>query len=414
MKILFLLTELPYPPFNGVRIKVFNLIKGLSERGHRIHLMSFVNYHDDFNFSDISELKKYCASVRVFPVNNNQSWFIRRMLSSIYRKDVIAPRYISNDFSTALKKAVEKDEIDLVHFDLVSLTYYIKSISKLVPSVASINDSYSLWLKNKLLLLPDCSLKSLLEKAYYSATFPLATRYEKECYNNFEKVHVVSDVDRFYLKGLNSELDIEVIPNGVDTKYFRPLGLPVDNNSLVFMASMNRENVSNIIWFLKKVFPRVSEQLPGVKLYLIGKDPPPELLNIAQYTKGVIPTGYVNDVRPYIDKAALVIDPTMKTCGILNHVLESMAMGKAIVGTSSSFIGINGSISWKHMVIAKNETDFALSIVRLIENGSERRTIENNARRLVERNYQWSAMITRYEKLYATAIEKFGDRVDCG
>lgn len=408
MKILFLSAEPPYPPLNGVRIKTFNLIKGLYERGHKIHLISFNRSFANFD-KITSELKKYCSSMQFFKLSACPSDLIKNAIYSINSNDVINFRFKSSDFRNAIIDTVKNTEVDLVHFDLISLTHYIKSISKLAPSVASINDSYSLWLKNRLLRLPDCSLESLIEKAYYSATFPLATLYEKSIYNNFEKVHVVSDIDRFYLNRLNSELDIEVIPNGVDTEYFKPLGLPTDERSLVFVASMNRENASNIIWFIKKVFTRISEQLPGMQLYLIGKDPPPELIYAAQRIKGIVLTGYVKDVRPYIDKAALVIDPTVKTCGILNHVLESMAMGKAIVGTSSSFIAINRAISWKNVVIAKNEKEFASNILYLLNNQAERKKIGTSARILVKNNYQWSAIISCYEQMYTAAIRKFNN-----
>jgi glycosyltransferase involved in cell wall biosynthesis len=406
LKILFLSTEPPYPPFNGVRIKTFHLIKGLHERGHKIHLISFNRSFANFD-GITSELKKYCSSMQFFKLSACQSDLIKNAIYSINSSDVINFRFKSNGFRNAIIDAVKNTEVDLVHFDLISLTHYVKSISKLAPSVASINDSYSLWLKNKLLRLPDYSLESLIEKAYYSATFPLATLYEKSIYNNFQKVHVVSDIDRLYLNSLDNKLDVEVIPNGVDTEYFKPLGLPVSERCLVFVASMNGENASNAIWFIRKVFTRISKQLPNVRLYLVGRDPRPELLHVAQKIKGVIPTGYVHDIRPYIDRAAIVIDPTTKSCGILNHVLQSMAMGKTIVGTRSSFLAIKGALSWKHMVVARNEKDFVSSIVRLLKNESERKIIGTNARRLVETSYQWNDKISQYEKMYECAIAKF-------
>ena len=406
MKILFLTAEPPYPPFNGVRIKTFHLIKGLHERGHKIHLISF---NPSFsNFDKITgELKKYCSSMQFFKLSDRPSNLIKNAIFSINSSDVINFRFKSNDFRNAIIDTVKNTDVDLVHFDLVSLTHYVKSISKLAPSVASINDSYSLWLKNKLLRLPDYSLESLIEKGYYSATFPLATLYEKNIYKNFQKVHVVSDIDRLYLNSLDSKLDVEVIPNGVDTEFFKPLGLPVSERCLVFVASMEGENASNAIWFIRKIFKRISNQLPNVQLYLVGKDPCPELLDVAREIKGVIPTGYVHDIRPYIDRAAIILDPTTKSGGILNHVLQSMAMGKTVVGTPSSFLAVKGAVSWKHMVVARNEKDFISVIVRLLENESERKIIGTNARRLVETSYQWNDKISQYEKMYCAAIKKF-------
>lgn len=414
MKILFLSTEPPYPPFNGVRIKTFHLVKGLSERGHEIHLISYNHIYDTLDLNIASVLQKYCASVQTFQLCEDPRCLVTNTLHSVHSKDIINFRFKSKRFMAAINTAVKGASFDLVHFDLVSLTHYVKSIDKLVPSVASVNDSYSLWLKNKLLRLPAPKLNSLFEKAYYSATFPLATSYEKSIFESFQKIHVVSNVDAVYLRSLNPALDVEVIPNGVDTEYFKPLGLTMDEPSLVFVASMHGENASNALWFIRKVLVKVRKRISGIKLYLVGKDPDSALLSEAMRNKNVIVTGYVNDVRPFIDSATVVVDPTMKCCGIFNHVLQSMAMGKVVVGTRSSFSAIKGAVSWKNGVVAKNETDFASSIVRLVKNESERKTIGANARRLIEQGYQWSAMIPRYEKMYAAAIEKLGGSVPCG
>ncbi len=351
--------------------------------------------------------------MQFFELSDCPSDLIKNAIYSINSSDVINFRFKSNGFRNAIINAVKNTEVDLVHFDLISLTHFVKSISKLAPSVASINDSYSLWLKNKLLRLPCYSLESLVDKAYYSTTFPLATLYEKGILESFQKVHVVSNVDAVYLRSLNPALDVEMIPNGVDTEYFKPSGLTTDEPTLVYVASMHSENASTALWFIRKVFVKVRKRISGIKLYLVGKDPDSVLLSEAMRNKNVIVTGYVNDIRPFIDSATVVVDPATKCCGIFNHVLQSMAMGKVVVGTRSSFLAIKGAVSWKNVVVAKNETDFASSIVCLVENASERKTIGANARRLIEQGYKWSAMIPRYEKMYAAAIEKFGDSVPC-
>ena len=404
MKILFISTEPPYPPSNGVKIKTFNLIKGLFDRGHEINLITFSKDSASSNDIIINKLKQYCKSLRFFQLNNQPIELIKNAVRNISAEEIINFRYIKKDFEKAIKETINEKNIELVHFDLISSTHYIKSINKSTPCIASINDSYSLWLKNKLQRIPVFSVYPMIEKVYYSATFPLATRYEKKMYRSFEKVHVVSDVDKTYLHKLNPNLDIEVIPNGVDTEYFKPLESFTDGNCLVFVATMNGENAANAIWFIRNVFPKVNKLFPDLKLYLVGKDPDPNLVKEAQRLKGVIVTGYVKDIRPYVYKASIIVDPTMKTCGILNHVLQSMSMGKTVIGTSSSFLAIRGAVPWKHMVVSKDKKEFIENIAFLLKNAEKNRVIGINARNLIEKNYQWSTTISMYEKMYFDAI----------
>lgn len=407
MKILVLTIEPPYPPFNGVRIKTYHVLKGLFERGHEIHLISFAKDSSDFKPDVIDELSKYCVSIRFFRLYDDPKWLIKNVVTGLHKKDVILFRFKSKDFMKALLNTVKNETIDLAHFDTISLTPYIEFVNELVPSVASVNDSYSLWLRGMLSRKPYPTWGSLLEKMYYTVTFPSTIVYEKIMYEKFQKVHVVSEIDGTYLRNLNSRIDVEVIPNGVDTGYFKPQGLPQNEKSLVFVASMISEQAYNAIWFIRKIFVKLKRNIPDIKLYIVGRDPDPMLLSEARRTKGIIVTGYVNDVRPYIDKATLIIDPNTKICGILNHILQSMAMGKAVVGTRSGFLAIKGAKNWKNVVVADDEKDFVSNIIHLLENVSDRKTIGANARQLMEREYSWKKIIPKYEKMYENAIEKF-------
>jgi len=407
MKILVLTSEPPYPPLNGVRIKTYHLLRGLFERGHEIHLVSFAEASDCFELGIVKELEKYCVGVKSFQLCDDPKYLVKNVISNLYSKDVINFRFQSKGFQKLLASTVKDEAIDIVHFDMVSLTHYLKSVDGIVPSIASINDSYSLWLRGKLSRAPYSTLNSVLEKAYYTITFPVATVYEKSTYENFQKVHVVSPIDATYLRCLNPNIDVEVIPNGVDVEYFKPLGLPQNDLSLVFVANMAGESAFNALWFIRNVFAEVKREIPNIRSYLVGKDPDRALLSEANRTEGVIVTGYVKDVRPYFDRATLVIDPTVKQGGILNHVLQAMAMGKPVVGTKFSFLAIEGARSWKNVVIANDANDFASKIIHLLRNEDERKVIGANARRLIESRYTWTKIVPRYEEMYNQAIVKF-------
>lgn len=406
MRILFLTSELPFPPTNGVRIKSYNLLKGLLEKGHEIHLVSFYAAEVDRDLDAGEDLIKRCKSMNIVQLPHDRSQLAGNVIRNFHKKEVILMRFKSKDFMKKLINTVEDETIDLAHFDLVSSTLYADLLAGSMPIVASINDSYSLWLKEKLLRKPFPKLSSVIEKMYYALTFPLATSYERSVYEKFHKVHVVSEIDRSYLRRLNPNIDVDVIPNGVDTEYFKPV-FASNEESLVFVAHLKGEHASEALWFIRKVFKAVKKDNPNLSLYLVGKDPDPMLLSEAARVRGVVVTGYVDDVRPYIDNATLIVDPATKSCGILNHVLHAMAMEKTVVGTPLSFLAINGTESWKNVVVAKNAEEFVSNIKSLLADENRRTTIGRNARRLIEEHYTWENIIVRYERMYREAIEKF-------
>ncbi len=136
MKILFISTEPPYPPSNGVKIKTFNLIKGLFDRGHEINLITFSKDSASSNDIIINKLKQYCKSLRFFQLNNQPIELIKNAVRNISAEEIINFRYIKKDFEKAIKETINEKNIELVHFDLISLTHYIKSINKSTPCIA--------------------------------------------------------------------------------------------------------------------------------------------------------------------------------------------------------------------------------------------------------------------------------------
>ena len=276
-----------------------------------------------------------------------------------------------------------------------------------VASVASINDSYSLVLRERLFRGISSSLNSVGRWLYCTVAFPYAVNYEKTIYTAFQKVHVVSEVDSSYLKGLNPKIAVSVIPNGVDVEYFKPSQDFSSENSLVLIANFAvDEHVQNALWFLSRVYRKIRKRNNNVKLYLVGKDPPQELIYEASKL-GAIVTGYVKDIRPYIEKATLVVDARWQRFGILNHILQSMAMEKCVVGTFCTFIAVKGVENWRNAVIAKNEVDFVSTILSLLENETLRDAIGKKARYLMESQYSWTKITPQYERMYKSAISKF-------
>jgi glycosyltransferase involved in cell wall biosynthesis len=172
---------------------------------------------------------------------------------------------------------------------------------------------------------------------------------------------------------------------------------------LIFLSSMNgRPAIIHVIEFYRKVFPSIRRDNPDVKLYLVGRDPAKEILDLS-VDPSVHVTGYVADVRPYLARSAVFIAPTMLGTGMQNKVLEAMSMGKAIVTTTAGARGIavkNG----KHLVIADNFNEFARATASLLNDQSLRHRLGENARRLIEVQYSWEAVTKTVNELLLNVL----------
>jgi sugar transferase (PEP-CTERM/EpsH1 system associated) len=406
MNILFVTNSIPWPPTNGMRIKTYNLLRQLSKR-HRLHLLSFYESGKDNPAEAANHLKDFCKTVRLIPV---EKWKFREirvllnMMNITKAEPFFAREHRNKQMADALAEFIKSTDIDVVHFDILCMAQYVNLIRGRLPAILSLNDCISLSYRDEAILFPN---KNIIKKIKLFLQWLNVHNYEKKICQQFQKCHVVSDADKNYLVKTDNSIDVEVIPNGVDAAFYHPLNLKPDYPSLVFESVMSGGTVDYVKWFLDNVFPSVTEVIPDIKLYLVGKDPSQKLIKIASKNKNVIVTGFVEDVRPYIDKATISVCPVLRSTGILNKVLQAMAMEKAVVGTSCSFTGIKGAISGKNMVAAENPAQFAENIIYLLQNPDKRKTIGQNARRLVVNSYSWERTAEKFEILYQQAIEKF-------
>ena len=406
MNILFLTSSVPWPPTNGMRIKTYNLLRQLSKK-HRLHLLSFYENGKDNPVEAAEHLKDFCKTVRLIPIKKWKFRKIRVLLNmmNITRTEPFFAREHGNkQMADALAEFIKSTDIDVVHFDILCTAQYINLIRGRLPAILSLNDCISLSYRDEIRLFPN---KKIIKKIKQFFQCLEAHNYEKKICRQFQKCHVVSDADKNYLVKMDNSIDVEVIPNGVDTAFYRPLNLKPDHPSLVFEGGMGGGASDYAIWFIDYVFPLVTKVIADIKLYLVGKDPSQKLIKKAAQNKNIIVTGFVEDVRPYVDKATISVCPVLRSSGILNKVLQAMAMEKAVVGTSCSFTGIKGTISDRNMIAVKNPAQFAEKIIYLLQNPDKRKTIGQNARKLVENSHSWEKTALGFEILYQQAVEKF-------
>jgi glycosyltransferase involved in cell wall biosynthesis len=191
------------------------------------------------------------------------------------------------------------------------------------------------------------------------------------------------------------------IPLGwtVPEKPLDPLGAPPP--TLLFVANfVHPPNVEAAMTLVLHVLPAVRAEHPDVRLELVGKAPPPELLDLDGGPVSV--TGEVASVSPHLDRAAIVVAPISTGGGVRVKVVEALAAGKAVVASSRAAEGLT-AVASRDLVVVDGDRETAVAISRLLDDEAARRRLAENARAWALGELSWSAMADRYDGLYARA-----------
>ena len=231
-------------------------------------------------------------------------------------------------------------------------------------------------------------------------------RHERRQAKSFDLSIAVSDKDAESLQQIEPRVEIAVVPNGVDTHYFNNgHAADEDSDSLVFTGLMSYEpNVFGMVRFCEKIMPRVMQMRPNTRLYCVGMEPTEQVRDLeTKFPEHVIVTGAVEDVRPFIRRAAVVVVPLWDGGGTRLKILEALSMRKAVVSTG---IGAEGLVlvSGKHLVIADDDKNFADAVVELQQNSAMRKELGKAGRKLVEAQYDWSSIAPLQEAAWERAL----------
>jgi glycosyltransferase involved in cell wall biosynthesis len=221
-----------------------------------------------------------------------------------------------------------------------------------------------------------------------------------------DHVLAVSDNDRnVFAKFLDPD-KITVIPTGADIDFFRPSAEPETPNSIVFTGSMDwLPNEDGILFFIKEILPLIRRKVPDVSLCVVGRKPSRRLQEAASSESKVQLTDWVEDIRPYLAKAAVCIVSLRIGGGTRLKIFEAMSMGKAVISTSIGAEGLPVR-DGEHLLLADSPAQFAESTVNLLGDAARRQQLGMAARDLVKENYSWGRVARDFADVLAATVTK--------
>jgi glycosyltransferase involved in cell wall biosynthesis len=220
----------------------------------------------------------------------------------------------------------------------------------------------------------------------------------------FDRVFVCSADDRTRLAAISPAAAIDVVPNGIDVDAFTPDDRIASDGSLAFVGTMDyHANVTGALHFVEHILPVVRRRHPRVITYIIGKSPTDEIRALASDTVRV--TGAVPDVRPFLNRAAVSVVPLLVGGGTRLKILESMAMGKAIVSTSIGCEGIDARHG-ETIFLEDDPESFGARVSELLEHPAEAKRLGVRARAFVDAQFRWSSIVEIIASAYRACLAR--------
>jgi sugar transferase (PEP-CTERM/EpsH1 system associated) len=416
MKILFLTPQLPYPPHQGTAIRNYNLIRHLAPH-HEIHLLSFVRSPDDL--AEAGPLHQLCR--RVAGVATPHRSPVKRLLSVFLSPQPdMALRLPSAEFQGRLEAWLRETPFDVIQVEGIEMAGYGLGIReqglgtrKQGKPLLVFDDHNAEYVLQQRAFETDARRPRRWMGALYSLIqWQKLRRYEARVCRAFDRVVAVSPADAQALQQLVPELEVTVVLNGVDTEALSNEAMRnevmskamdnetlVDSSLLVFVGKMDfRPNVDAVLWFCQQILPLIRRERPSIRFVIVGREPHPRVQALAQDPRITV-TGYVEDVRPYIARAAVYVVPLRMGSGTRLKVLEAMAMSQAIVSTTLGCEGI-ALTPGREAILADTAQEFAQRVMELLDDEERRRSMGQQARRLVEARYDWRVIVPRLEQVY--------------
>jgi len=373
--------------YSGKWVRIFNLFKKFKIE-HKLHFLYIGNKPE----KNLYLIKDIFQSIDLIYFHADRGTFLGRIINLFLLKpgDYARWRYKNKlrIVQKQIKNILADRKIDLIQvFSYYSAEYVsdFKEISK----IWDVADSLYLTLKRKI----DLKKLGFGQKIYARKLY----NFEHEMIKKFDRTIYVSEGDAAIHDCLKEK--ISIIPNGVDLDYFRPNETVEEYPSLIFTGHMSfNPNVQAVLFFEREVFPFVKKNFPKIKFYVVGAEPNKEILEL-NGKAGVVVTGFVDDVRPYLSKATIFISPMVNGSGIKNKILQAMAMGKPVVSTALGAEALEYR-KGEDLMIADEPDIFARVLKNLLEDREKRNILGINGRRLVEEKYSWDKAIEKYRLLF--------------
>ena len=395
MKILQLCNKPPLPAVDGGCIAMNNVTQGLLQAGYEVKIIAISTYKHPFHKENYDT--HFLSKTRFEAVYVDTKVNIIDAFSSLVTSDNYnISRFFSTDMDKALIETLQKEQFDIVHLESLFMTPYITTIRRLSTAkivLRSHNLEYIIWRRMA------GSTGNIAKKVYLKYLAKQLKRYEMDVVNQVDGVAAISQEDANKYSSFGVDIELKTIPFGIDIEDYQPTDISGGNEkSLFHLGAMDwKPNIEGVLWFAEAVYPALKEY----NLHLAGRKMPKWLID--SIDPKIHNHGEVIDALAFMDQFPIMIVPLFSAGGMRVKIIEGMAMKKAIISTSIGAEGINVK-DRDNIMIANTKEEFLEAITELTADPILVKRIQNNGRRLVEREYNNSVLADRLITFYKVLL----------
>jgi len=404
MKILWVKAGGLVPPDTGGKIRSYNILRELA-RQHSVTFFSFYGAHDGDVHHSLKDLfdRVVCVPL-LLPEPKSPAElgdYIVRLFSS---QPYGIAKYCRPEVRRRLHALLNEESFDVIVCDFIYAAGVVPWDWPGPKVFFAHNVEAIIWRRHYEVAV------NPLWKAISWVEWRRMEVAERRYLKLADHVLTVSETDRDVFARFVEPKKLTVIPTGVDVDYFEPQSVEEAPNSLVFSGSMDwLPNEDAVLYFIETIFPLIKQQCPEVSLEVVGRSPSRKLQAAAEREKNVRLTGWVEDIRPFVARAAICVVPLRIGGGTRLKIFEAMAMGKAVISTTVGAEGLPVGPG-KDVVLADTPHDFAQSVICLLRDPHLRRRLGSGARSLVQENYSWGRVAESFVRILQDSVISKGPR----
>ena len=390
MRILFLSRWFPYPINNGSKLRIYNLLHGLSQH-HDMSLLSFAD-QPEAN-PEAPEIREFCSKVKVVPWKEFNPNTLRAHLAML----TFTPRSIVDTFSSEMAQAIT-DILNEQRYDLV-----IASQLQMAAYYPYFQNFPAIFEEFEIGFFHDQAFsKSGKIRLKQALTWFKLRMYLSQLLDSFQACTVVSEQEsQLLIKNFSKFTNpIQVISNCLNIDEYNNIKAEKRPNTLIFTGPFKyHANYEAMHWFIREVFPLVLERVPDAQLIITG-----DHANLPLPLSGKITlTGYVEDVKSLIASSSVSIAPLLSGGGSRLKILEAMALGIPVVATLKGAEGLDVT-DGEHLLLANSPMEYAECVINLLKDENLCLQLTKKARMLIQEKYNWGRVLSDYLELIDTIV----------
>lgn len=384
MKIVVILSRIPYPLEKGDKLRAYHQIKYLA----KTHQVILIALNDSIeNKEAVDHLKQFCYEVHVFKLPKISIVF--NLLKSFFTKLPFQVAYFYNaSVHKKIDAIIENEQPDRIFTQLIRTSEYVKEQYQIIKTIDYM-DAFSKGIERRM------QKENWFMNILLNVELQRLLKYENKIFDFFEHHCIISEQDRDFIPHIQNQ-KIEVIKNGVDFDFYVPKN-SIKKFDILFSGHLNYPpNIVSVQFLVNDVFPLLKQKNASISILIAGAEPSEEIIKLKK--DGVEIIGWVDDIRTCYYESKLFVAPMKISIGLQNKLLQALSMKIPCITTPLANNAL-GAKNNDEIILAESAEQFSESILTILQNQDKYNQLAENGYHFVKANYAWNTMNLALEQL---------------